>query len=124
MFCYLMSEGPESFDFQSAKFPDGNTFVFPSERHNKQDDMAGKVTSVLKSISKKGTVVGLTEKHTSQGLKHGAADDCCLNPNNSLVSTVSRANWDYSGEVRTTNFCFPTLPECHTNNISFSTIFV
>ena len=80
--------------------PDGAKFVFPQFVHIGGDGgIARKITSILHSIAKEGTVPGLLEKHSSQGLKHGAADDCSYNLKCNLICTIARANWDYSGQV-------------------------
>jgi len=98
MFCYLVSDGSDSYSTQSSGVPDGNTFLFPSLRHKDQNAIARDVTALLHKVAKTGKVVGLTQKHSSQGFKHGAADDCSFNSNCPVPSTVARAGWDYSGE--------------------------
>ena len=99
MFCYLVSDGSDSYSTLSSEVPNGNTFIFPSLRHKDQNAIARDVTALLHRVAKTKKVVGLTQKHSSQGFKHGAADDCSLNPNCPVPSSAARAGWDYSGEV-------------------------
>jgi len=75
IFCYLMADGSHSFSLQAGMYPE-----------------------VLHDAANTGKVKGLNKRHTSHGLKHGAADDCTNNPLCNVVNTVCRANWDYSGE--------------------------
>ena len=101
LFCYLVSDGGNSFAFKSGTVPaDGAKCVFPHFYDAKSGQIAGKITSNLHGIAKTGEVAGLTLAHSSQGLKHGAADDCTYNQFCNMVSIMSRANWDYSGQVR------------------------
>lgn len=100
LFCYLVSDGGNSFVVKSGMVPDGASFVFPQFVHiGGAGGIARKITSILKKLAKEGNVPGLTENHTSQGLKHGAADDCSYNLSNNLIAVIARANWDYSGQV-------------------------
>ena len=100
MFCYLMSEGSASYDFTGSTVPNGASFLFPFFQMNGQDIATG-VTNLLHELAKAGVIPGLTERHTSHGLKAGASDDASLNFFCTVLAIVSRANWDYSGQVRT-----------------------
>ena len=100
MFCYLMSEGSASYNFTGSTVPNGASFLFPFFQMNGQDVTTG-VTNLLHELAKTGVIPGLTERHTSHGLKAGASDDASLNFFCTVLAIVSRANWDYSGQVRT-----------------------
>ena len=53
----------------------------------------------LHSIAKTGDIPVLTLANSLQGIKHGAADDCTYNQFCNMVSIMSQANLDYSGQV-------------------------
>lgn len=105
VFCYLMSDGSNSYSFLSNDIPDGKRFLFPTLYTKKEPQIAADVTEMLRDLVDKGTVRGLTKKHTSHGLKKGAADECAKNFNMNIICTVCRAGWDYSGEVSATVIC-------------------
>ena len=100
LFCYLMSDGAGTYDFAGGQMPDGKDFLFP---YILSGDVASSVTKVLHDLAELGVIPGLTKRHTSHGLKAGASDDAALNRFCSIIAIVSRANWDYSGQVRMTN---------------------
>ena len=98
MFCYLVSDGANSFAVQSGAVPDGSAFVFPHFNSMKGGEIARRTSEKMHAMAKTGTVPGLTLAHTSQGLKHGAADECTYHALCSMVALVARANWDYGGQ--------------------------
>ena len=98
-FCYLMADGSHSFHLQSGLIPEGKRYLFPTLAYKKSQEISRYVTQVIHDAAKTGKVKGLNTKHTSHGLKHGAADDCCVNPLCNIVYTVCRAGWTYSGDV-------------------------
>lgn len=98
MFCYLMSEGTTSFDFAGSSVPEGVNFLFPYFQMRGQSVSKG-ITDLLHKLAELKQIPGLTMRHTSHGLKSGASDDAALNFRCGVIAIVSRANWDYSGQV-------------------------
>ena len=97
MFCYLMSDGAGTYDISGGQFADGKDFLFP---YLLSQDVALGATKTLHDLASLGVIPGLTERHTSHGFKAGASDDASLNRFCTVIAIVSRANWDYSGQVR------------------------
>ena len=82
--------------------PTSFSIVFRAQKGGKFNNAAQHTFTArgkMKKLAKTGTVPGLTEHQTLQGLKHGAADDCTYNDKCTMVSIVPCANWDYSGQV-------------------------
>ena len=105
LFCYIVADGANmSYDIASSMNLDSLGFVYPAFINKGEGYVARTITAKLKSVAKKGLVPGLTSQHTSQGLKHRAADDCSHSKCN-IVSTVARAGWDYSGQVSKIRDC-------------------
>ena len=102
IFCYLMADGSHSFHLQSGLIPNGKRFLFPTLIYKEGSSIARDVTKVLHKAAETGKVKGLNKRHSSHGLKHGAADDCSSNPLCNVLNTVCRADWDYSGDVSLT----------------------
>ena len=67
MFCYLVSDGENSFVVKSGMVPDGAKFVFPQFVHIGGDGgIARKITSILHSIAKEGTITELSENKAAR----------------------------------------------------------
>ena len=92
--CYFIACGGL---LDSQPIPNGVKFLFPTYVNVSDGGIASRITTELKNMV--GKVPNLTRKHTSQGFKHGAADDMSFNPRCNIVAIVARANWDYSGQV-------------------------
>ena len=101
MFCYLMTSDAGSYDCAKDTIPDGVEFLFPF-LHSTSEGVSSMVTRVLHKLAKLGVIPGLTMSHTSHGFKAGAADDASLHSFINIIAIVCRANWDYSGQVRST----------------------
>ena len=99
MFCYIMSDGTGAYGVAGATVPDGADFLFPYFQNKRDGDVASKVTTLMHALAELKVIPGLTKKHSSHGLKAGASDDAALNRFCSIIAIVSRANWDYSGQV-------------------------
>lgn len=99
MFCYLMSDGAGAYGVAGGQVPDGADFLFPYLQNVTDGDVASKVTKILHQLARLELIPGLTKKHSSHGFKAGAADDASINRFCTIVAIVSRANWDYSGQV-------------------------
>lgn len=54
---------------------------------------ATKITRILSELEKTKKVEGLSEKHTSHGLRAGPSDDLALNEAVDVISIICRGNW-------------------------------
>lgn len=98
MFCYLVCEGG-GFEVTSSLVPDGIKFLFPNFVYVAEATISSNITNKLHALAKTGKVAGLTDRHSSHGLKSGSADDCTYHKLCTIIALVSRGNWDYSGQV-------------------------
>ena len=101
MFCYLMTSDAGSYDSSKDTIPEGVEFLFPYLQST-SDGVSSMVTKILHKLAKLGVIPGLTMSHSSHGFKAGASDDASLNSFINIIAIVCRANWDYSGQVRST----------------------
>ena len=69
--------------------------------------MAQKITGYLKWLAKQaaGKVSWFDNTYSSHGFRHGVVDDLSIkHAGNFIVAIISRANWDWRGQVSKTEW--------------------